>query len=67
MCDGDSPERSDATKPVGKLHNAFMRLSARADYALRAAIELAAAQEGHVTAEQLAQAQNIQASSSGRS
>jgi Rrf2 family protein len=38
---------------------AFMRLSARADYALRAAIELAAAQEGHVTAEQLAQAQNI--------
>jgi Rrf2 family protein len=38
---------------------AIMRLSARADYALRAAIELAAAQDGHVTAEQLAQAQNI--------
>ena len=38
---------------------AGMRLSARADYALRAAIELAAAQDGHVTAEQLAQAQNI--------
>ena len=38
---------------------ANMRLSARADYALRAAIELAAAQDGHVTAEQLAQAQNI--------
>lgn len=37
----------------------IMRLSARADYALRAAIELAAAREGHVTAEQLAQAQNI--------
>jgi Rrf2 family protein len=37
---------------------AGMRLSARADYALRAAIELAAA-DGHVTAEQLAQAQNI--------
>ena len=36
-----------------------MRLSARADYALRAAIELAAAQDGHVTAEQLAQAQHI--------
>src|SRR6185437_4353730 len=36
-----------------------MRLSARADYALRAAIELAAAHDGHVTAEQLAQAQNI--------
>jgi Rrf2 family protein len=36
-----------------------MRLSARADYALRAAIELASAQDGHVTAEQLAQAQNI--------
>src|SRR5258708_28542804 len=38
---------------------AGMRLSARADYALRAAIELAAAPDGHVTAEQLAQAQNI--------
>jgi Rrf2 family protein len=36
-----------------------MRLSARADYALRAAIELAAVQDGHVTAEQLAHAQNI--------
>jgi Rrf2 family protein len=36
-----------------------MRLSARADYALRAAIELAASPDGHVTAEQLAQAQNI--------
>jgi len=35
-----------------------MRLSARADYALRAAIELAA-HDGHVTAEQLAHAQNI--------
>jgi Rrf2 family protein len=36
-----------------------MRLSARADYALRAAIELAAAENGHVTAEQLARAQQI--------
>jgi Rrf2 family protein len=36
-----------------------MRLSARADYALRAAIELAAATSGHVTADQLARAQNI--------
>jgi Rrf2 family protein len=36
-----------------------MRLSARADYALRAAIELAAAQDGHVTAEQIAAAQEI--------
>jgi Rrf2 family protein len=36
-----------------------MGLSARADYALRAAIELAAAPDGHVTAEQLAQAQSI--------
>jgi Rrf2 family protein len=36
-----------------------MRLSARADYALRAAIELAAARDGHVTAEQLATAQSI--------
>src|SRR5258706_6437128 len=38
-----------------------MRLSARADYALRAAIELAASGEGHVTAEQLAKAQQIPA------
>jgi Rrf2 family protein len=38
---------------------AGMRLSARADYALRAAIELAAAQEGHITAEQIAHVQNI--------
>jgi Rrf2 family protein len=46
------------TKPVGMLYNAFMRLSARADYALRAAVELAA-DEGHVPAERLAQAQNV--------
>src|ERR1700723_1409658 len=37
----------------------IMRLSARADYALRAAIELAAASSGHVTADQLAHAQQI--------
>jgi len=36
-----------------------MRLSARADYALRAAIELAAAEGTHLTADQLAQAQHI--------
>jgi Rrf2 family protein len=36
-----------------------MRLSARADYALRAAIELAATERDHITAEQLARAQNI--------
>ena len=38
-----------------------MRLSARADYALRAAIELAAADGGgrHVTADQLARTQGI--------
>jgi Rrf2 family protein len=36
-----------------------MRLSARADYALRAAIELAASTNGHVTAEKLAKAQRI--------
>lgn len=36
-----------------------MRLSARADYALRAAIELAATDRSHVTAEQLARAQHI--------
>jgi len=38
-----------------------MRLSARADYALRAAIELADSGDGHVTAEQLAKAQKIPA------
>jgi Rrf2 family protein len=37
----------------------FMRLSARADYALRAAIELAAAQDDRVAADHLAQAQDI--------
>jgi len=37
----------------------YMRLSARADYALRAAIELAAADGTHLTADQLAQAQRI--------
>jgi Rrf2 family protein len=36
-----------------------MRLSADADYALRAAIELAAAPDGRLTAEHLAQAQDI--------
>jgi Rrf2 family protein len=36
-----------------------MRLSARADYALRAAIELAASGGGHVTADQLARTQHI--------
>ena len=41
------------------LHNAHMRLSARADYALRAAIEIATITEGHVTAEQVAGRQGI--------
>ena len=36
-----------------------MRLSARADYALRAAIELAAAHGDRVTAEHLARAQEV--------
>ena len=36
-----------------------MRLSARADYALRAAIEIAASGGGHVTSEQVARAQQI--------
>jgi Rrf2 family protein len=36
-----------------------MRLSARSDYALRAAIELAASEGGHVTADQLAKTQAI--------
>jgi Rrf2 family protein len=48
-----------AQQDAAYLHNADMRLSARADYALRAAIELAASSGGHVTAEQLAKAQNI--------
>src|SRR5215469_2546725 len=39
----------------------LMRLSARADYALRASIELAASREGHVTSDQLAKAQQIPA------
>ena len=38
-----------------------MRLSARADYALRAAVELAATTGEHTTAEQLARAQHIPA------
>src|SRR5580692_7475417 len=37
----------------------FMRLPARADYALRAAIELAAAHDDRVSAEHLARAQDI--------
>lgn len=36
-----------------------MRLSARADYALRAVIELAAGAGSHITAEQLARSQHI--------
>ena len=36
-----------------------MRLSAKADYALRASLELATAGEGHVKAEALARAQGI--------
>jgi Rrf2 family protein len=36
-----------------------MRLSARSDYALRAVIELAASDGGHVTAESLARTQSI--------
>src|SRR5215470_13528949 len=46
-------------KRSGTCIMALMRLSARADYALRAAIELAAASSGHVTADQLARAQQI--------
>ena len=46
-------------KRPGTCIMALMRLSARADYALRAAIELAAASSGHVTADQLARAQQI--------
>src|SRR6202142_3762526 len=46
-------------KRAGTCIITIMRLSARADYALRAAIELAAATSGHVTADQLARAQQI--------
>jgi Rrf2 family protein len=37
----------------------LMRLSARADYALRAAIEIATISDSHITAEQVARAQQI--------
>jgi Rrf2 family protein len=37
----------------------LMRLSARADYALRATIEIATISDSHVTAEQVARAQHI--------
>lgn len=50
-----------AKKDIYGRHNAAMHLSARADYALRAAIELAASEGGHVTSEQLARAQQIPA------
>lgn len=40
-------------------HNCPMRVSAKADYAVRAAIELAAAGEGLVTAEEIAKTQEI--------
>ena len=40
-------------------HNAAVRVSAKADYALRAAIELAAADAGPVKGERIAQAQEI--------
>ena len=36
-----------------------MRLSAKADYALRATVELASQGEGHVKAEALARAQSV--------
>ena len=45
--------------PIGKRDNQFMRLSARVDYALRAAAELAVAGSHPVTAVQLAEAQGI--------
>src|SRR5262249_58476193 len=47
--------------PVIRVIMLGMRLSARADYALRAAVELAASSGDHTTAEQLARAQNIPA------
>src|SRR6266700_589066 len=55
-----APCDSVLAKEVGVTgHNAGMRLSARADYALRAAIELAASPDDHTTAEQLARTQHI--------
>ena len=67
VCPGGScagPERSPPAPMTGRAPFGGimldMRLSARADYALRAAIELAAASGGsHVTADQLAKTQGI--------
>ena len=58
-CSAVTPASRGARHRVkpGIMHD--MRLSARADYALRAAIELAATERNHITAEQLARAQNI--------
>jgi Rrf2 family protein len=61
----DSSYSSPRARSAGRITRLFgcimlgMRLSARADYALRAAIELAASGGGHVTAEQLARTQQI--------
>jgi Rrf2 family protein len=45
---------------VALRHNLVVRVSAKADYALRACVELAAAEgEGHVKGERIAQAQEV--------
>ncbi len=52
----------EATQVSGVVvaHNAGVRVSAKADYALRACVELAAAEgDGHVKGERLAQAQDV--------
>src|SRR6266545_3577836 len=55
---GSSTPRRCAPRARGS-QNTAMRVSAKADYALRAVLELAAAGEGPVKGEQIAQAQNI--------
>jgi Rrf2 family protein len=52
-------EQTRGSGAQGWFQFCVVQVSARADYALRVAIQLAAASGSHVTGEQLAQAQNI--------
>src|SRR3954451_13784909 len=51
--------RSGAAAPRERRHNGPVRVSAKADYAVRAVVELAAAADGPVKGERIAQAQEI--------
>lgn len=51
--------KSVSGEPAGVGDNAAVRVSAKADYALRAVIELAAAADGPVKGERIAQAQEM--------